>query len=224
MWITTMFKKMDESNEEVIANDRRESLTFPKLYSLYAEWMTENKPNDAKATQEQYRQIFYKEFNLDFFKPKKDQCLKGEVHQKASESEKETTAIDYALHIANKSIVREIKENDKAEAKQLKKTLITACFDLQNILTTPHDQLNWIDLDYHKVKTRRLNKNKNLDTLWSHTLVIAYKSLHPITQSKYKDLMSLCSSGEIPEQYRMFYVNLPHSNTVTNTVDLDIED
>ncbi|CAB3232835.1 unnamed protein product [Arctia plantaginis] len=86
------------------------------------------------------------------------------------------------------------------------------------------DQLNWIDLDYHKVKTRRLNKNKNLDTLWSHTLVIAYKSLHPITQSKYKDLMSLCSSGAIPEQYRMFYVNLPHSNTVTNTVDLDIED
>ncbi|CAG4985344.1 unnamed protein product [Parnassius apollo] len=98
-----------------------ESLTFPKLYSLYIEWMTKNNPSDTKAIQEQYRRIFYKELNIEFFKPKKDQSLKCEVHEKPSELEKEITTRDYALHMANKCIIRQIKDNDKVEAKQSKK-------------------------------------------------------------------------------------------------------
>lgn len=49
------------------------TLTFPKLYKLYRDWLQENHyESTLKATERQYRDIFYNEFNIDFFKPKKD--------------------------------------------------------------------------------------------------------------------------------------------------------
>lgn len=40
----------------------------------------------------------------------------------------------------------------------------------------------------------------------------AYNKMLPLCDAKYKDLMSLCDSGNIPEEYVGFYKNLPHNS------------
>ncbi|CAG5016548.1 unnamed protein product [Parnassius apollo] len=51
-----------------------EQLNFPILYKLYLEWMNEKHSDQVVATSRQYREIFKTDFNIDFNKPKKDQC------------------------------------------------------------------------------------------------------------------------------------------------------
>ena len=51
-----------------------ESLNIRKMYNFYLEWMSKEKPGEELATQRQYRGVFTGNFDLHFFKPKKDQC------------------------------------------------------------------------------------------------------------------------------------------------------
>ncbi|KAK4883904.1 hypothetical protein RN001_000175 [Aquatica leii] len=50
-----------------------DGLTISKMYRLYTTWANE-KQLISLATERQYRDIFNTEFNIGFFKPKKDRC------------------------------------------------------------------------------------------------------------------------------------------------------
>lgn len=142
MWITTLFKKLDKSDESFLEADMRgkhknrgnaiedqvkesvrehirsipvkeshyvrsrssklyfdESLTFPKLYRLYTEWLASKYPTYKEANIDQYRRIFNTEFNIGFFVPKKDQCLTCTLQNTMSEDEKKKNEEVHAYHI-----------------------------------------------------------------------------------------------------------------------------
>lgn len=67
----------------------------------------------------------------------KDVCDICSAYKNASESEKIEMQSDYEKHIRCKEWVREMKASDKAKAKA-DSTLSVACFDLQQVLETPH--------------------------------------------------------------------------------------
>ena len=87
-----------------------------------------------------YRDIFNKEYNLSFHRPKKDQCLLCSVYFEekkagplAAEKEEE-----YQKHIQRKQESRTEKANDKKEATE-KDSLYEATFDMESVLPTPYD-------------------------------------------------------------------------------------
>ena len=91
--------------------------------------MQENNSGQQVATLRQYRDIFNTEFNISFFKPKKDQCDRCVVYAVATNKEKMELETEYQQHIQNKKIVRDLKDYDKLQAVE-DKTLCVACFDL----------------------------------------------------------------------------------------------
>ncbi|XP_073948647.1 uncharacterized protein [Choristoneura fumiferana] len=124
-----------------------ESLSFPKLYALYVEWMNFHSKTNI-ASKDQYRLIFNSEFNIDFFQPKKDRCLTCEIHHADTDQTDNNKQIKYAFHLANKTIARFLKDNHKLSA-QTSKTIVTACYDFQKVLCTPQSD---VSLFYYKRK------------------------------------------------------------------------
>lgn len=125
-----------------------ETLNITKLFNLYEEWMRNEHPLLPMASLRQYRDVFNNEFNIEFFKPKKDQCVLCHVYKNANEEEKENMAIKHALHLANKTAVRELKDQEKEASKSLQDCIV-ACFDMQKVLTTPQSELSMF---YYKRK------------------------------------------------------------------------
>ena len=64
-----------------------QGLNLAKMYRLYTDWCKENDRTPAK--QWLYEQIFNEDFNLGFFRPKKDLCDMCETFKNSSTSEKE---------------------------------------------------------------------------------------------------------------------------------------
>lgn len=128
-------------------------LSLPILYKLYTEFMKEKHPEQEVATSRQYRQIFITEFNIEFNKPKKDQCPKCDIFRNASEIDKSNLEYDFALHIANKEVVRTLKDIDKSRAKN-SDSVVTAVYDLQKILNTPQSE---VSIFYYKRKLATYN-------------------------------------------------------------------
>jgi len=62
------------------------------------------------GTLRQYTDIFNNNFNLSFFKPKKDQCDVCEKYKLASPLEKTKMQIIYDLHMKNKTLARQKKK------------------------------------------------------------------------------------------------------------------
>ncbi|CAK1597717.1 unnamed protein product [Parnassius mnemosyne] len=125
-----------------------ETLTYPALYRLYVDWMKENRPLEQVANSRQYKDIFYNEYNIEFYKPKKDLCILCDRYKRGSEKEKDDMKLEYTLHIANKTVVREVKETYKFQSKQ-SDIIVTAAYDLQKVLTTPQSE---VALFYYKRK------------------------------------------------------------------------
>lgn len=91
-----------------------------------------------KTTERHYRDIFNTEFNIAFFKPKKDQCDLCTQYTNSNITEKETLQQRYDEHLQNKQKVRELKDQDKNRAQQKENNqLRVCCFDLQKVLQTP---------------------------------------------------------------------------------------
>uniref|UniRef100_A0A6P7GV27 Uncharacterized protein LOC114346828 n=1 Tax=Diabrotica virgifera virgifera TaxID=50390 RepID=A0A6P7GV27_DIAVI len=78
-------------------------------------------------------------------------CLTCNLHN--TKAEKDQIEKEYALHIANKCVAREAKNRDKEVSKKTE-TVVTACFDLQKILTTPQSE---VALFYYKRKFKVYN-------------------------------------------------------------------
>jgi len=60
-----------------------------------------------------YNDIFNNDFNLSFFKSKKDFCDVCEQYKLASDEEKNNLQISYEDHILNKTLARNIKKANK---------------------------------------------------------------------------------------------------------------
>lgn len=123
-------------------------LTISKMHRLYLEWIkekhltstNENHENIINVTLRQYTDIFNGEFNLSFFKPKKDLCDECEAYKLASLEEKSKLQVLYDKHVSNKTIVRQKKIDDKERALNNPKYCV-AVFDLQKVLTSPQSEV-----------------------------------------------------------------------------------
>lgn len=109
------------------------SLNISIMYRMYKELCSTQ--NVKSVTFEKYRQIF-SEYNLGFFKPKKDQCRKCLTYKNMSEEEKQAEKEAYQKHLIRKNEARQARDEDKLIAKANPKVLAFN-FDLQAVLTTP---------------------------------------------------------------------------------------
>lgn len=82
-----------------------------------------------------YSRIFNEEFNLSFFKPKKDQCELCTTFQNSNLEEKEKLVEEYESHILEKDLSRIVKQTDKESDD--KEVIV---YDLQAVLPCPLGQ------------------------------------------------------------------------------------
>lgn len=83
-----------------------------------------------------------------FLFQKKYQCHTYQIQNTATKEETNNKKREqYTLHITNKCVAKRVKYMDKAISQE-SNYIITACFDLQKILTTPPSEL----LFYYKRK------------------------------------------------------------------------
>jgi hypothetical protein len=89
------------------------------------------------ATYNTFNNIFKDEFNLSFFKRKKDLCNLCESYTNGSEEEKALLQEALDIHHREKELIREMKEKDKQDP-----SIIAACFDLEAVLSAPLCEVN----------------------------------------------------------------------------------
>lgn len=122
----------EQSKKEYLSVD----LNIKKMWLLYCEMC---KTKGVKAvTEKKYRDIFCEEYNLSFFKPKKDQCSTCTLYDSLKMRQLLDTPIEkeYQEHQERKLKSREEKEKDKEKAKE-DKDFHAATFDLQAVLSAP---------------------------------------------------------------------------------------
>ncbi|XP_072395672.1 uncharacterized protein [Diabrotica undecimpunctata] len=128
------------------------TLNISKMYSLYEEYC-QNNNIEQKATESLYRTIFNTEFNMSFFRPKKDLCDTCHDYEHSSAEEKLKLEETFQLHVRNKNMARDLKNIDKEKAKE-NTTFCAAAFDLQQVLSTPKSD---VGLAYYKLKLSTYN-------------------------------------------------------------------
>lgn len=85
-----------------------------------------------------YRKIFCENYNISFYKPKKDQCSLCTLFERRRQAGTidDTLQHEYDEHQKQKERAREEKSKDKDRAKA-DESIYVAAFDLQAVLTTP---------------------------------------------------------------------------------------
>ncbi|KAK5647769.1 hypothetical protein RI129_002661, partial [Pyrocoelia pectoralis] len=145
-----------------------------------------------KSNENQWKKnILKKDYNLSFFKPKKDQCLICERHKDGRVSEQ-----DYTAHLRRRDEANSAKNSDKLRASN-DKAFVSATFDLECVLQIPSSEVNskW-------GRGRPSKMPKHLDIL--------YTGMLGITQKKKKSLLTMCKpDGAIPVEYQQWYKSLP---------------
>lgn len=107
-------------------------LTVSKMYDLFVE---ENN-NEDKPCIDLYRKVF-RENNLSFHRPKKDQCSICSTYWKGDDEAKRKLKSKFEKHSAEKNKVREIKQKHKAKALEKDSKFVCASFDLQQVIYLP---------------------------------------------------------------------------------------
>lgn len=131
-------------------------LSIAKMARLYQKWaVEENLPPNCIATQRQYRDVLNSNFNIGFYKPKKDQCgfcsmMKNKGNTRAFREERKAA---WATHINNKMKARALKTKDIAESLR-DKTVVICSFDLQKQLSCPQSEDG---VFYYKTKLKVFN-------------------------------------------------------------------
>jgi len=131
-------------------------LSLRKMARLYKSWTEQkNLPTKSIATPRQYQDTVNTNFNLGFFKPKKDQCKLCVFMSSKDNSPRLKAKYKqiYATHIKNKQMIRKIKVQDKALAEK-DPTIALCSFDLQKQLSCPHSQASPF---YYKTKLKVFN-------------------------------------------------------------------
>lgn len=111
-------------------------LNIKKMWKLYSEEC--QKKEKVPVSEAMYRKIFCEEFNLSFYRPKKDQCSTCTLYgrRKQAGTIDESLEEAYTLHQNEKERARQEKAMDKQRAMS-EKDVYVATFDLQAVLTTP---------------------------------------------------------------------------------------
>lgn len=102
------------------------------MYRLYSELCT--KENRKPVSENKYREMFTKEYNIRFFNPKKDLCVVCSKYKKA-ESKQELEQ-EYQKHIQRKMTCQAAKDADKVRANT-DDTFMSLTMDLQAVLQIP---------------------------------------------------------------------------------------
>lgn len=115
------------------------TLTISKMYELYkTKCDTEGKESVSLIT---YKRIFGTEYNLSFFKPKKDLCQTCETYLKASQDERHSLQENYESHQRRKAECNAAKAFDKERA-QNEQQFVSLTFDLQSVLQIPSSDVS----------------------------------------------------------------------------------
>ncbi|GFR92438.1 7-cyano-7-deazaguanine tRNA-ribosyltransferase [Elysia marginata] len=107
------------------------NLSIAKMYQLFTEYCQEN--NLEPASERTYRKIFCEEFNLSFFKPKKDICATCHRYNQLTPAEQEKQREGHDKHIQRYRDSMKAKQMDKDRSNQ-EEDFISASFDLQSVL------------------------------------------------------------------------------------------
>lgn len=126
-------------------------LNITTLYRLYKEQCIQSGDNYVKKCI--YERVFNSDFNIGFFKPKKDQCSTCETYKNSNEEEKRGLEESYRKHIREKEMSREEKEKDIKEATVNEKKVV-AVYDLEAVLPTPCGEISSF---YYKSKLATYN-------------------------------------------------------------------
>lgn len=109
-------------------------LTLQKMYSGYHQMCLGKGETALKP--HKYREIFNSEFNLSFYKPKKDQCSVCTKYNNLTTEEKVDFQEIYSTHIRNKELAQMEKRMDKQKSAT-DPHFQSVTFDLQSVLYTP---------------------------------------------------------------------------------------
>ncbi|KAF0749901.1 Uncharacterized protein FWK35_00022965 [Aphis craccivora] len=115
------------------------TLSISKMHELYIQESIEKGNEPVSLTT--YRTIFSENYNLDFFKPKKDQCLSCEKFKNAEKPIQEDIANNYENHIRRRDESFAAKNLDKERAV-LNDNFCSATFDLQSVLQIPSSEVS----------------------------------------------------------------------------------
>jgi len=116
------------------------NLTITKMYRMYVDMTLCSSEGVQPQNEWTYRKVIVQDFNIGFFKPKKDRCDTCEEYRAV-----ETINIPpilrtkYDDHIADKQHTREERDSDRdhsAEA-QSDSVLTTICFDMEKVQLCP---------------------------------------------------------------------------------------
>lgn len=149
-------------------------LSITKMYNLYLEEAKEREreTNVKEPVVEEitYRRYFCKNYNLSFFKPKKDQCVICTNYNNAT-AQDEKMIKDYEAHIQRKEEAYRAKDSDKLRAKK-DKSFLTATFDLQSVLQVPSSDVSPMYYSrklcvYNLCVYENVEPNKAFCFLWS---------------------------------------------------------
>ena len=150
------------------------SRTITEIYRDYVDNQEQNKKPYGKFNK--FYEIFTTEFNISFFKPKKDQCDLCYQYLQCPEANRPDIQEKYDTHLEQKVLSREEKRKDRENASE---TTICAVFDLQAVMQCPTGDISAF---YYKSRLNsfnftivELNKPKELDT---HPKYCCYKNVN----------------------------------------------
>jgi len=112
-----------------------ESLTLAEMYRMYTSESTAM--GRVPAKRKIYSDIFHSCYNVSFHRPKKDLCDLCEKFSRSTVEEQTAMKDRTDEHMHNKMFSRQLKEEEKRRA-QTDHSIRAACFDLQQVLATPH--------------------------------------------------------------------------------------
>lgn len=110
------------------------NLSILKMYELYHIYCS--KLNEMPVKENVYRKVFCTQYNLSFFRPKKDQCTVCTRFDLADSVRKEQLQEEYDLHINRKDDCNMAKNSDKRRSTT-EDHFQTVTFDLQSVLQIP---------------------------------------------------------------------------------------
>lgn len=118
-----------DSKKKYLSQDVKSILNMYRLYKELCRETGKNPVSEAK-----YREIFNKEYNLSFFKPKKDLCLLCTNYAKAES--KEELEYEYQEHLQRKTVCQAEKDADKVRSNN-DDAFMSVTMDLQAVLQIP---------------------------------------------------------------------------------------
>ncbi|CAH1969840.1 unnamed protein product [Acanthoscelides obtectus] len=153
-------------------------LSIQQMYRLYIEYCKE--AEKTPVSDHYYRSIFVSNFNLSFHPPHNDTCSKCDklnilIKSSADEGQKIDYEREKKEHLDAAEKAYNAKRIDKEKSKQ-HETIVTAMFDLQKCLPTPHlksgiafykRQLWVFNLTIYEVT--KSNGNRSFCFMWDET-------------------------------------------------------